>query len=165
MLTSLGLWLIIFFVQPHKEERFLFPIFPLIAILSSVGAFSVLHILPAPRFFGMLFVLLFIGASVSRGYALHRNYGASIETYKNFENYLLLSPPEMGRDQVSARNDEAIRMRMSCRSHFDFVSARSGIVFRPLSLCPTVCEAPTTRSAASRRAFCVQHSAAFCLNK
>ncbi|VDL82476.1 unnamed protein product [Nippostrongylus brasiliensis] len=36
LFCSFSLWCLIFFVQPHKEERFLFPIYPLIALLAAV---------------------------------------------------------------------------------------------------------------------------------
>ncbi|KAL3098187.1 hypothetical protein niasHS_002023 [Heterodera schachtii] len=31
------LWLVVFFVQPHKEERFLFPVYPHICVLAALG--------------------------------------------------------------------------------------------------------------------------------
>ncbi|TKR89554.1 hypothetical protein L596_013637 [Steinernema carpocapsae] len=40
---SVALWLVIFFLQPHKEERFLFPIYPLIALLSAIGLDAIVH--------------------------------------------------------------------------------------------------------------------------
>ncbi|XP_065202855.1 alpha-1,2-mannosyltransferase ALG9-like [Planococcus citri] len=36
-LGSLYLWFIVFFTQPHKEERFLFPVYPLIALCGAIG--------------------------------------------------------------------------------------------------------------------------------
>lgn len=35
-LSGLFLWLAVFWTQPHKEERFLFPVYPLIALAAAV---------------------------------------------------------------------------------------------------------------------------------
>jgi hypothetical protein len=89
--ASVLLWIGIFFLQPHKEERFLFPIFPLIALLAAVGLQSLSYFMPNFRLFNGVIVFLFVLISVSRGYALHRNYSASIETYKAFHNHFLVN--------------------------------------------------------------------------
>ena len=34
---GLFLWLLIFWTQPHKEERFLFPVYPLIALAGALA--------------------------------------------------------------------------------------------------------------------------------
>lgn len=36
-LAPLYLWLLVFWVQPHKEERFLFPIYPMIALCGAIS--------------------------------------------------------------------------------------------------------------------------------
>ncbi|XP_063235032.1 alpha-1,2-mannosyltransferase ALG9 [Bacillus rossius redtenbacheri] len=36
-LQPLYLWLLVFFSQPHKEERFLFPVYPLLCLSAAVG--------------------------------------------------------------------------------------------------------------------------------
>lgn len=42
-LAPMYIWILIFFSQPHKEERFLFPIYPLIC-LSAAVALSALQV-------------------------------------------------------------------------------------------------------------------------
>lgn len=42
-LAPMYIWFIIFFIQPHKEERFLFPVYPLIC-LSGAVALSALQV-------------------------------------------------------------------------------------------------------------------------
>ncbi|KAI6242997.1 Alg9 mannosyltransferase domain containing protein [Aphelenchoides fujianensis] len=64
------LWLGIFFWQPHKEERFLFPIFPLIALLAAVGLQSLYHVLPWPRTLTSAFVFLFTYNSFHKHFLL-----------------------------------------------------------------------------------------------
>ncbi len=44
MFVSLGLWLGIMFSRPHKEERFLYPIYPLIIYIASVTIVSSISI-------------------------------------------------------------------------------------------------------------------------
>ncbi|KAK6735534.1 hypothetical protein RB195_018628 [Necator americanus] len=58
LFASFSTWCIIFFNQPHKEERFLFPIYPLIALMAAVAL-----------------------DSAERTYALHRNFSAHIEVF------------------------------------------------------------------------------------
>lgn len=43
--ATLGLWLLVFGMQPHKEERFLFPIYPLIAMSAAVTLYSIERLL------------------------------------------------------------------------------------------------------------------------
>lgn len=56
------LWLAVFLCQPHKEERFLAPIYPSLALAASVAVADVAHILchpsPLPRRFGTLRALV-----------------------------------------------------------------------------------------------------------
>ncbi|CAJ0606550.1 unnamed protein product [Cylicocyclus nassatus] len=93
LFASLSAWCIIFFNQPHKEERFLFPVYPLIALMAAVSLDSAERL--ASRFvhslsyLSWLVVLLFIVLSLSRTYALHRNYSAHIEVYKSFNEHLM----------------------------------------------------------------------------
>lgn len=41
LFASFSVWCLIFFSQPHKEERFLFPVYPLIALMAAVSLDSV----------------------------------------------------------------------------------------------------------------------------
>lgn len=85
------LWIAIFFSQPHKEERFMFPIFPLIALLAAISVASLCYFLPGFKFFNSLIVFIFVFLSISRGYALHRNFSASTETYKAFHDHIVFN--------------------------------------------------------------------------
>lgn len=44
-LSPMYLWMLVFFTRPHKEERFLFPIYPLVC-LSGAVALSSLQVRP-----------------------------------------------------------------------------------------------------------------------
>ena len=88
------LWMSVFFTRPHKEERFLYPIYPLLLIGagialnfvhtnlkklvgSSIKVFSIMiDLIP------VVVVVLHAIFSVSRGLALHKNYYSSIQIYK-----------------------------------------------------------------------------------
>ncbi|KAK6049619.1 plasmid Maintenance Protein [Cooperia oncophora] len=83
LFASLSVWCMIFFNQPHKEERFLFPIYPLIALFAAISLDSaerlVSRLFPSFSILSWVVVLCFILASMSRTYALHRNFSAHIE--------------------------------------------------------------------------------------
>lgn len=98
---SAALWLFIFFMQPHKEERFLFPVFPLIALLAGVGIDVMLRILPS-KLGSIPWVLLltYILLCLSRGWALHRNYSGTMEIYKSFHDHFLLNQQNMDFSQM-----------------------------------------------------------------
>ncbi|KAK6735527.1 hypothetical protein RB195_018628 [Necator americanus] len=93
LFASFSTWCIIFFNQPHKEERFLFPIYPLIALMAAVALDSAERL--ASRFIrkfsflSWVVILLFVTVSMSRTYALHRNFSAHIEVYKSFNEHLM----------------------------------------------------------------------------
>lgn len=70
----------------------MFPIFPLIALLAATTLAGLCYTIPGLRFFfNSGVVLLFVLLSVSRGYALHRNFSASIETYKAFHDHFMFN--------------------------------------------------------------------------
>ncbi|WKX93807.1 hypothetical protein Q1695_011237 [Nippostrongylus brasiliensis] len=93
LFCSFSLWCLIFFVQPHKEERFLFPIYPLIALLAAVSLDSIERLvsrfLPSLSSISWVVLLGFVLASMSRTYALHRNFSAHIEVYKSLNEHLM----------------------------------------------------------------------------
>ncbi|VDL82642.1 unnamed protein product [Nippostrongylus brasiliensis] len=93
LFCSFSLWCMIFFVQPHKEERFLFPIYPLIALLAAVSLDSIERLvsrfLPSLSSISWVVLLGFVLASMSRTYALHRNFSAHIEVYKSLNEHLM----------------------------------------------------------------------------
>ncbi|KAK6036255.1 hypothetical protein COOONC_26240 [Cooperia oncophora] len=93
LFASLSVWCMIFFNQPHKEERFLFPIYPLIALFAAISLDSaerlVSRLFPSFSILSWVVVLCFILASMSRTYALHRNFSAHIEVYKSLNEHFM----------------------------------------------------------------------------
>ncbi|CAI8037241.1 Alpha-1,2-mannosyltransferase ALG9 [Geodia barretti] len=100
------IWMIIFFTRPHKEERFLFPIYPLFCL----SAVVTLHLLPEiltvvlgvarmPRLLRRFFIshlptltlVVFLLLSLSRAVALHIGYGAPMDVYKSLNSHQILS--------------------------------------------------------------------------
>ncbi|KAK6025100.1 plasmid Maintenance Protein, partial [Ostertagia ostertagi] len=79
--------------QPHKEERFLFPVYPLIALFAAIALDSadrlVSRYFPSLSVLSWLVVLCFILASLSRTYALHRNFSSHIEVYKSLNEHFM----------------------------------------------------------------------------
>uniref|UniRef100_A0A915E6S3 Mannosyltransferase n=1 Tax=Ditylenchus dipsaci TaxID=166011 RepID=A0A915E6S3_9BILA len=90
-----SLWLLIFFSQPHKEERFLFPIYPLISVLAAIALDSLLRVSNKLHNLVILVVATFILLSLSRGIALHRNFSATLETYKGFHDHFMVKQSQM----------------------------------------------------------------------
>ncbi|XP_075047014.1 alpha-1,2-mannosyltransferase ALG9 isoform X1 [Mixophyes fleayi] len=96
-LSPMYIWLLIFLMQPHKEERFLFPIYPLIC-LSGAVALSALqkcyhflfqryrleHYTVSSNWLALGTVLLFGILSFSRSIALFRGYHAPLDLYPEF---------------------------------------------------------------------------------
>ncbi|KAI8361137.1 Alg9-like mannosyltransferase family-domain-containing protein [Mortierella sp. GBAus27b] len=92
------LWMAIFTAQPHKEERFLFVIYPLICFNGVVTLFMVQKLVQRgierygcrPKSAvhkystGLVWILLVASAAVSlsRIIALHEHYGAPIDVYR-----------------------------------------------------------------------------------
>lgn len=87
--SSLFLWTLVFFTQAHKEERFLFPVYPLIGLVAAFSLEMVQkaanHLLPKLAHlyasFVLLFVVIFGALSISRSLALYRGYNAPLNTY------------------------------------------------------------------------------------
>uniref|UniRef100_A0A336MEI6 Mannosyltransferase n=1 Tax=Culicoides sonorensis TaxID=179676 RepID=A0A336MEI6_CULSO len=90
------IWLVIFTVQPHKEERFLFPIYPLITLCGAISVDIIQklfyrikkavkklqvgqHYLDHSTFIAVIFVVLSTTPSVSRVLSLYRNYHAPLD--------------------------------------------------------------------------------------
>ena len=77
--------------MPHKEERFLFVVYPLIALSASVGMSMTLHILRGSgaskcrrtlaRMVAVGAILAFVSLSVSRTTSLILNYGAPLKIW------------------------------------------------------------------------------------
>lgn len=95
-LAPLPIWLAIFFFQPHKEERFLFPVYPLICLCGAVTvdvlqkllfrlrcwlrhAAPGTHYLDCSTAVTVGVVMLSAALGVSRITALYRNYHAPLD--------------------------------------------------------------------------------------
>lgn len=80
-------WLLIFGSQAHKEERFLFPIYPFIAFFAALALDATnrlfLKKLGMDNILSILFILCFAILSASRTYSIHNNYGSHVEIYRS----------------------------------------------------------------------------------
>ncbi len=99
-LAPFYLWLAIFMIQPHKEERFLFPVYPMISLCGSITLdimqkiffriksffvkLSRTHYLNHTMFIAVIFVLLSSVLSLSRILALYRNYHTPLDIMMEF---------------------------------------------------------------------------------
>lgn len=90
--SSLFLWYTIFFLQAHKEERFLYPIYPLVSLTAALSLDNLvklnqkLNALKQNFFKNIfkLFLVTFTLLSLSRMAALHIGYSGSIKIYHHF---------------------------------------------------------------------------------
>uniref|UniRef100_A0A8C5MQ83 Mannosyltransferase n=1 Tax=Leptobrachium leishanense TaxID=445787 RepID=A0A8C5MQ83_9ANUR len=96
-LAPMHIWILIFFAQPHKEERFLFPIYPLICLCGSVALsalqkcyhflfqrYRLEHYTVSSNWLALGFVFLFGLLSLSRSIALFRGYHGPLDLYPEF---------------------------------------------------------------------------------
>jgi alpha-1,2-mannosyltransferase len=92
--APLHLWLLVFWTRPHKEERFLFPVYPLICLAGAMvidsgqKIFYFLfvrvksrHFLAHTRWLGLLAVGLSAVLSLSRMAALYQGYHGVTDTW------------------------------------------------------------------------------------
>lgn len=78
------LWSLVFFTRPHKEERFLYPIYPLVLILASVCLNYLNLVFKKIKLFKMVpFLVICLHAllSLMRLIALLKNYSAQMDIY------------------------------------------------------------------------------------
>ncbi|KAH3660305.1 hypothetical protein OGAPHI_006891 [Ogataea philodendri] len=84
-------WCAIFFSQPHKEERFLYPIYPLITLTASFFAAQITHLFGDSYLLAKTFTLLsklvlfitVVSISVLRIISLDSNYGSPLALFRH----------------------------------------------------------------------------------
>lgn len=97
-LSPYYLWLAVMMIQPHKEERFLFPIYPMISLCGAItidvcqkiffrirtAIFKITsptHYLNHTTFITVLFVIISVALNLSRILALYKNYHAPMDVF------------------------------------------------------------------------------------
>uniref|UniRef100_A0A8C7A2K8 Mannosyltransferase n=1 Tax=Neovison vison TaxID=452646 RepID=A0A8C7A2K8_NEOVI len=96
-LAPMYIWFIIFFIQPHKEERFLFPVYPLICLCGAVALsalqkcyhfvfqrYRLEHYTVTSNWLASGTLLLFGLLSFSRSVALFKGYHGPLDLYPEF---------------------------------------------------------------------------------
>jgi alpha-1,2-mannosyltransferase len=81
---TMMIWLAIFMTRPHKEERFLYPIYPLLLLSAAAGVSLFIkhfNLLGLAKFLAKLLVLAHFLISLSRLLALLFNYSASMDIF------------------------------------------------------------------------------------
>ncbi|EEF38954.1 dol-P-Man:Man(6)GlcNAc(2)-PP-Dol alpha-1,2-mannosyltransferase [Ricinus communis] len=100
VVSPLYIWLAFMSLQPHKEERFLYPIYPLVCVAASavIESFPDLFrdryssydnslIVMIAKLLRPVVLSLILCASHARTFSLINGYGAPIEVYKILEHY------------------------------------------------------------------------------
>ncbi|CAK8689725.1 unnamed protein product [Clavelina lepadiformis] len=93
-LSPMYIWFLIFFLQPHKEERFLFPIYPCICLSAAVTVGTIQKAFCAFQlnkyinviWISRVFLFGYIMLSLSRIAAVVQGYQASMHIYLNLKN-------------------------------------------------------------------------------
>lgn len=109
-ISPLYIWLFVFMLQPHKEERFLYPVYPLISLCGAIAVDAIQKLFyrlrawirPFPKgshyldhtmwICGLLMILPTI-LSASRISALYYNYHAPIDVMLDLNTFHLENPP------------------------------------------------------------------------
>ncbi|XP_036345185.1 LOW QUALITY PROTEIN: alpha-1,2-mannosyltransferase ALG9-like [Rhagoletis pomonella] len=104
-LAPLYLWLLVFFPQPHKEERFLFPIYPLISLCGAITVDVIQriffrlksvvnsktmagsHYLDHTMFIAVFVMLVSTLLGLSRVFSLYRNYHAPMDVFMELNQF------------------------------------------------------------------------------
>ncbi|KAL3503128.1 hypothetical protein ACH5RR_037577 [Cinchona calisaya] len=100
VLSPIYIWIAFMSLQPHKEERFLYPIYPLICIAASavIESFPDLFrdkhdpynpsvLVKVASFLRPIILGLILCVSHSRTFSLIHGYSAPLEIYKHFEHH------------------------------------------------------------------------------
>lgn len=107
-LSPMYIWILIFFTRPHKEERFLFPIYPLISLAAAASvdylqkAYARLrnskrksiHYTECSYLLAVVFCAVFGVISLSRLFALYHGYHAPLDVYGEFQQKVLTAIEE-----------------------------------------------------------------------
>lgn len=99
-LSPLYIWILIFFTRPHKEERFLFPIYPLFALCGAVTIDHLqkiwcyyftqhksYHYTDTTNWISVCAGILFSLLSVSRIIAVYQGYHAPLDLYLELNKF------------------------------------------------------------------------------
>jgi len=133
VLIPMYIWMAIVFPRPHKEERFLFPIYPTLCFGASVALEEILMVsikvltlvrpkvkVPSPnkvRLLGFVLLSPFAVISVSRSFALHHNYSAPLDLYQHFYYH------HMSKDMVPASQNNEVTYICTAGEWYRFPSS------------------------------------------
>lgn len=84
IVSTLALWLAIFLPQAHKEERFMFPIYPIICLVASLTMSSIQRLISSKKIALVLLIVMattYTLLSMSRYLLLVKGYSAPLKVY------------------------------------------------------------------------------------
>lgn len=123
MLSGAYIWLLYMSLVPHKEERFLFVIYPWLCVAAALALSSVSRIFSTyPKLIGSLIALLLlviVAVSVSRTASMYFNYEAPNSLYTHLHRLETDAKIEIIFDRVKAQV-EANSDKMSSHNHHNF---------------------------------------------
>ncbi|KAK9449569.1 Alg9-like mannosyltransferase family-domain-containing protein [Limtongia smithiae] len=96
LISSLAVWIAVFFPQPHKEERFFYVVYPIICACAALSVDSILHVYKATAhsikvpvklvnhgsfFLKISLIVVSLSYGIFRMFAYHALYFAPLEVY------------------------------------------------------------------------------------
>ena len=111
---ALHLWLLVFGIQPHKEERFLFPVYPLLCFAAASTLDNLQRIyyhmffrqkkgnyLEKTKWIGSFILVIFVLISTSRIIALYKNYYAPMKVWNHVSGSLQSDYNDNSSNEIS----------------------------------------------------------------
>ena len=111
---ALHLWLLVFGIQPHKEERFLFPVYPLLCFAAALTLDNLQRIyfhvffrqkkgnyLEKTRWISSLILVIFALLCTSRIIALYKNYYAPMRVWNHVSGSLQSNHNDTSLNEIS----------------------------------------------------------------
>jgi len=139
MLVPMYIWLAIVLPRPHKEERFLFPIYPMLCFGAAItmreilGLLTKLFSLTSPErgqkreprnharvLLGVAVLFPSVAISISRSFALHHNYSAPLDVYRDLFSHASLAS---STSAVAAAGNERITYVCTAGEWYRFPSS------------------------------------------
>jgi hypothetical protein len=151
-LLSLYLWFGVFFTRPHKEERFLFPVYPLVALAAacSVDALQKLffrlfvsrqnkHYLHHANWLSVSTILVFTTLALSRIFSMCINYNAPLNVWMHVSHlpsfHEVRATFSCKQQQTASSAEPMLSVRISRRGALQCVH-RQGMASFPFLVLP-----------------------------
>ena len=112
LLSPMYIWMALLFPRPHKEERFLYPIYPMLSYGAAITVWEGLSSLATlsttfdrwrrrKLYLGLVVLCIPATISTSRSLALHRYYSAPVEVYRELFYHASVTTPSSPGEAIT----------------------------------------------------------------